>query len=489
MPEQPEDDHPEHASAWMEESEEGYWRHKQPDLDRSDLRKLERVQNRLKEQGVKYCMPTFVDVHGRPKSKSVPIDHFLGMVRGSELHTGAANDGLGGICGLQEPSDYEVAAWPDVEAAKILPWNPEVAWIPSNLHLRGEPFELDPRVVLQNQIDRAAERDLIMNLGVETEFYLVRRTEDGTVKGANPNDDLDRSAYDVENLLENYSYMDEMVEYMNELGWEVHSFDHEDGENQYEFDWDYADCLTMSDRMVLFRVMARQVAREYDCEATFMPKPFGNITGTGGHFNLSIEDRETGVNLFRTDVDQRGLGISRLGYQFIAGILEHLPAIVAVSAPTVNSYKRLVISGSMTGYTWAPVYISYGDNNRTHALRIPTKSPRVECRAVDMACNPYLASALFLAAGLEGIEQEMDPGDPIDENMYELSDEERREMGVKTLPRTLLEAIEAFEEDPLSERVFGENLVEEYTQLKKQEWWEFHNRVSDWEIDRYLTLF
>ena len=443
----------------------------------------DRKMEELASQGVKYCLSSFVDVHGIPKAKSVPIDHFSGMMAGSELFTGAALDGLG-----QAPSDDELSVHPDPRAITVLPWEPTVAWAPGFLHYHGERWPMCSRTVLQRQVDRAAQANLVFNVGIETEFYLVRR-ENGTLVPANPNDTLPKAAYDVVGLLDNLPFMDEMIRYMNELGWGVFSYDHEDANSQFELDFGYTDCTTMADRLLLLRMMAKFMARKYGCEVTWMPKPFGNRTGTGAHFNMSMADLESGVNRFGDPDDARGCGVAQLAYAFIAGILRHAPAIIAVCAPTVNSYKRLVKSGSMTGYTWAPVYISYGRNNRTHMLRIPGTSPRVECRAVDATCNPYLASAMFLAAGLEGIEQGLDPGEPINVNMYELGDHQLREMGVGTLPRTLLEAVEAFDRDPLSEQVMGSELKQAYVDLKQREWWEFHNTVSAWEIDRYLTFF
>jgi glutamine synthetase len=241
---------------------------------------------------------------------------------------------------------------------------------------------------------------------------------------------------------------------------------------------------------MLFRMMAKEVARSHGYEATFMPKPWSDKTGGGAHFNMSLASIETGANLFEPEADDRyGCGISTLGYQFIAGILRHAPAIVAVTAPTVNSYKRLIKRGSMSGSTWAPVFISYGRNNRTHMLRVPTKSPRVESRAVDASVNAYLGAAMVLAAGLEAIDEAADPGPPLDLDMYAQSDATLRELGVKLLPRTLQEAIDAFEASELAKDVFGEDLHRAYIEFKRAEWEDFHNAVSEWEWNRYLTLY
>jgi glutamine synthetase len=458
------------------------------------------VGRHLAETGVRHCLAAYVDVHGVPKAKAVPIDHFQRMMRGSELFTGAALDGLG-----QAPSDDELALLPDPCAVMQLPWRPEVAWAPGCLLYHDEPWPMCSRTVLKRQIDRLARHGLVFNLGVECELFLVKR-EEGSIRPANPFDVLPKAAYDVVGLLENIPWLDEVVGYMNQLGWEVHSFDHEDANSQFEFDFAYADVLTMADRFVLWRLMMKEVSRRYGWEATFMPKPYADRTGSGAHFNMSMSDLKSGRNVFGDGNDPRGCGLSKLAYQFLAGVLRHAPAIVATCCPTVNSYKRLIKTGSMTGFTWAPVFISYGGNNRTHMMRVPVlrqqiegdpddhkgvylSSARVECRAVDPTINPYLAAAMMLGAGLDGIEQGLDPGDPCNINMYELSEAQLAERGVLSLPRTLLEAIEAFAIDPLSERVFGVDLYKAYVDLKQREWWAYHNTVSQWEIDAYLTKF
>jgi glutamine synthetase len=453
------------------------------DRDAADLEVLEAKRDELRRQGVEYCLSAYVDVHGVAKAKAVPIDHFVSMMGGSELFTGAAIDGLG-----QQPSDDELALHPELDAITILPWEPTIAWAPGTLHYHGDPWPMDSREVLRRQVDRATAKGWVFNLGIETEFFLVQR-ENGSIRPANPLDVIPRAAYDVLGLLENQPFLDQLIKYMNQLGWDVHSYDHEDANSQFEFDFSYTDCMGMADRLVLWRMMTKALARRFGWEATFMPKPYGDRTGSGGHFNMSVASAENGENIFAAEDDPRGCGISELAYRFIAGILAHAPAIVAVTCPTVNSYKRLVATGSMTGFTWAPVHISYGGNNRTHMLRVPMTSPRIESRAVDIAVNPYLGAAMMLAAGLEGVERELDPGDPIPLNMYLQSPERLAELEVRQLPRTLLEAVEAFDSDPLSEQVFGPELKASYCALKEQEWWEYHNAISQWEIDRYLSFF
>jgi glutamine synthetase len=443
-----------------------------------DKRRLE-----LAEQGIRYCLAAYTDVHGVGKAKCVPIDHFSHMMRGSELFTGAALDGLG-----QEPSDDELSVRPELDRIVELPWMPEVAWAPGFLYYHGEPWPMCGRTVLQRAVDRASALGYSFQLGIETEFYLVSR-DSGSVVPANPRDVLEKAAYDIVDLLANMPFMDEVITYMNRLGFDVHSFDHEDSNSQFEFDFSYTDVMSMADRQTLWRMMMKAVARKHGCDVTFMPKPYTNRTGTGAHFNMSMVDVASGSNAFENSGDPRGCGVSKLAYQFIAGLLRHAPAITAVAAPTVNSYKRLIKSGSMTGFTWAPIFRSYGANNRTHMLRIPLTSPRVESRAVDATANPYLAAAAYLQAGLDGIENELDPGDPIDLNMYVLSNSELAELGVTTLPRTLLEAVDAFAADPLMEEALGTELRDSYVELKTNEWWDYHNEVSPWELERYLTFF
>ncbi|MFZ9972759.1 MAG: type III glutamate--ammonia ligase, partial [Vulcanococcus sp.] len=286
----------------------------------------------------------------------------------------------------------------------------------------------------------------------------------------------------------NLPWLDELVSAMNQLGWGVYSFDHEDGPGQFEIDFNYADVVTMADRLTFFKLMAKEIAHKHGLIATFMPKPFADRTGSGAHFNMSLADLDTGRNLFETD-DKAPGQVSEIAHHFMAGVLRHAAAICAVIAPTVNSYKRLVAQGSMSGFTWAPVFICYGNNNRTNMLRIPSAGGRVECRAADISCNPYLGAALMLAAGLEGIREQLDPGPANLVNAYTLTSQQRDERGIKKLPRTLGEAIDAFAADPLSRTVFGDAMFDAYVAYKTEEWEAYHSAVSDWEHKRYLEFF
>jgi glutamine synthetase len=445
---------------------------------------LQSLKDSLAEQSVKYALASFVDIHGMCKAKAVPLSHFGQMMAGSELFTGAALDGV-----PQDVSDEEVATYPDPNSATILPWNQEMVWFASDLYLKGQPFEACSRGILKQVLAEAAAMGFTFNLGIETEFFILKETADGKVIPVSDRDTLDKPCYDLQGLLDNYTWVSEIVEAMNELGWDVYSFDHEDGNGQFETDFAYCDALKMADRLTFFRLMVKEIARKHGYFATFMPKPFSNRTGSGAHFNMSLANLKTGKNLFADEQDERGCKLSKLGYQFIAGILRHAPAICAVIAPTVNSYKRLIARGSMSGFTWAPVYICYGNNNRTNMLRIPLAGGRVECRAADISTNPYLGAAMILAAGLEGIREGLDPGEPHTENMYKSSLAELTKMEIQFLPRNLQEAIAAFAADPLSEKVMGSLMYQTYIDFKSQEWNEYHNHVSDWELQRYLKFF
>jgi glutamine synthetase len=265
--------------------------------------------------------------------------------------------------------------------------------------------------------------------------------------------------------------------------------DQEDGLGQFEIDFAYADAVTTADRYVFLRMMAGQVARANGCFASFMPKPYADRTGSGAHLNMSLARLADGENLFSDSQDPRGCGITRLGYRFIAGVVRHLPAICAVVAPTVNSYKRLVKQGSMSGFTWAPIFACYGNNNRTNAVRIPMGGGRIELRPADSACNPYLSTAMVLAAGLEGIAEDLEPGEPNRRNMYEVGAEELGALGIRELPRSLGEALDAFRDDPLSDAVMGRQMAASWHDTKRHEWLEYMAHVSQWETDRYLRFF
>ena len=447
---------------------------------------IQAIQARLREQGVKYCIGAFVDIHGVPKGKVVPIDHLEHMAEGSELYTGYALDGLG-----QAPNDDEIASVPDLDGAIQLPWEPRMAWMPADNTFKGQPYPLNTRVALKQVLAQAAEMGFGFNLGIECEIFLLKQHEDGTLSVPNPDDRLNKPCYDVRGFVDSLPWLDKVATCMNDLGWDLYSLDHEDANGQYEFDFKYADALTMCDRFTFFRFMAKHYAKEEGLLATCMPKPFADRTGNGAHFNMSLFDLETGVNLFACEPsdDPRGLGLTELGYYFIGGILKHGRALCAAFAPTVNSYKRLVRQGAMNYFSWAPVFNSYGSNNRTNSVRVPMNGGRCESRNADGAVNPYLAATLALAAGLEGIRERIDPGNPQEDNLYAISEAERNDRGIEFLPQTLQEAVAAFAADPLVEKTLGKALRDEFIRYKSQEWEAYHQTVSAWEVDRYAYMF
>jgi len=452
----------------------------------STKEKAAKLQKELKDKGVKYCIGAYVDIHGVPKAKVVPIDHLGHMAKGSERYTGYALDGLG-----QAPNDDELTSVPDLDSVIQLPWEPKIAWMAADNHFQGKPYPLNTRVALKNQLAKAAELGYGMNLGIECEIFLLMQDAEGKLSVPDAEDKLTKSCYDVRGFTNSFSWLDKMATAINGLGWDLYSFDHEDANGQFEFDFNYADAVTSCDRLIFFRYMAKHYAKEEGLLATMMPKPFADKTGNAAHFNMSLYDLKNGNNLFACEPkdDPRGIGLTPLGYMFIGGILKHGRALCAVFAPTVNSYKRLVRRGAMSYFTWAPVFNSYGSNNRTNSVRVPSGGGRCESRNADGAVNPYLAAALVLAAGLEGIREGLDPGNPNEDNLYDISEAERAKRGIEFLPQTLQEAVAAFAADPLVEQALGKELKDEFIRYKTAEWEEYHLTVSKWEVERYSYMF
>lgn len=444
------------------------------------------LQDELRGKGVKYIIGAYVDIHGAQKGKVVPIDHLPQMASGSELYTGYALDGLG-----QAPNEDEFASVPDLSHVIQLPWEPKLAWAPADIALHGQPYPLSTRVALKNVLKQAEAMGFGFNLGIECEIFLLRQAEDGTLHVPYADDRLIKPCYDVRGFVDNFSWLDKVATTINDLGWDLYSFDHEDANGQFEFDFQFSDALKMCDRLTFFRFMAKHYAAEENLLATMMPKPFANRTGNGAHFNMSLSNIADGSNAFACDPkdDPRGLGLTEIGYHFIGGVLRHGRALCAVFAPTVNSYKRLVRQGAMAGFSWAPVFNSYGSNNRTNSVRVPMGGGRCESRNADGSVNPYLAAALVLAAGLEGVREKIDPGQPNEDNLYELTDQQRAARGIEFLPQNLHEAVEAFAADPLVEKTLGTELRNEFILYKNAEWQEYHLTVSQWETARYSHMF
>lgn len=460
----------------------------------SDDDTIQALQTSLAQKRVKYALASYVDIHGVSKSKLVPLPHLHRMFRGSELCTGAALDGV-----PQDVSEEEVSPIPDINSVMVCPWgNRDVAWFASDLHCHGQPFEPCSRNIFKRVLQQANEMGFRFDLGIEPEFFILK--QDATTGLPLPIGDRDilaKPAYDVRTTMDSLEILTKITDAMRATGYDVYSFDHEDANGQFEIDFKFCDGLQMADRFVFFRLLCSEVAHEFDpgSFASFMPKPFADRAGSGAHYNMNLADITTGTNLFKVDKtkngrdDPYGCQLTEMGYYFAGGIQKHLPAICAVVAPTVNSYKRLIKEGSMSGFTWAPIFACYGNNNRTNAIRIPLGGGRVELRAADSANNPYLGAALVLAAGLEGVRDKIDPGPPHTDNMYRKTPKELEALKVQYLPRTLSEAVDAFEADPLTKAVFGDLMAKTYVEFKRNEWESYMNHISDWEREQYIKFY
>jgi glutamine synthetase len=433
------------------------------------------------DNDIRYVLAQFVDIHGAAKAKAVPVEHYSMVLNEGAGFAGFALWGFG--MGPHGP-DYMGVGDPKTLCA--LPWMPGFARVACDGHVRGKPYPYCSRVALKNQLTRLESKGLTMYAGIEPEFMLLKRKADGGLAPFDDTDTLDKPCYDYKGLSRASAMLDEMSASMRAVGVDVYQIDHEDGNGQFEVNFTYADVLKTADNMMLFKMAASEIARKHGVIASFMPKPFSNRTGTGAHFHISMGNKKT-ANLFYDKSDKRGLALSTMGYQFLAGILTHARALTAICAPTVNSYKRLVVGRSLSGATWAPAYIAYGDNNRTACVRIP--GGRIEMRLPDGAANPYLAGAAILAAGLDGIERKLDPGEPLNENLYEMSAKELKRRKIGLLPQHLAEAIDALEADEVVKAGIGMDLAKEFISVKRMEWIEYSRHVSDWETARYVEMF
>jgi glutamine synthetase len=442
---------------------------------------VDQIKALAKEKGIEYFFCSFVEMSGVPKAKLVPTSHLGDMAQEGAGFAGFAAGDLN-----QGPHDPDIISMPDFDSLTILPWRKNVAWVPGNLHVNGAPWPYCPRTILTEQLKRARNKGYILNVGVEPEFMLLKKNAQDEY---HPWDGLDNAAkpcYDLRALYRNLDLMTTLLHYMQELGWDPYANDHEDANCQFEINWTYSDALTTSDRHTFFKWMVRTVAEQNGLWATFMPKPFANLTGNGAHFHISLADAETRQNAFLDEKD--ALGLSQLGRWFMGGLLHHARGLAAVIAPLVNSYKRLIRGAPRSGATWAPVYVTYGASNRTQMIRIPGPG-RLENRAVDGAANPYLACAAMLGAGLDGIENKIDPGQANSENLYEMPEEELRRRNITFLPTTLREALECFEQDEVVQEALGKDYAAYYAAVKREEWRQYHQSISQWEREQYLKTF
>jgi glutamine synthetase len=442
---------------------------------------LDEVKVLVAESKVEFFLSSFVEMSGAPKAKLVPATHLEEMADEGAGFAGFAAGNMG-----QDPHDSDMANMPDFSSLTVLPWSRNISWVAGNIEVEGEPFAYCPRTILQRQLERARGMGFLFNVGVEAEFMLLGRDEAGKYVPSDPLDTLEKPCYDLLTLNRNLDFMTLLIRYMQELGWDPYANDHEDANCQFEINWRYAEALRTADRHTFFRWMVKVLAEERSLLATFMPKPFDNLTGSGAHYHMSLWDTAGESNLFLDEADDSGL--SKMAYHFMGGILDHARGLSAVAAPLVNSYKRLVRGAPRSGASWAPVYVTYGGSNRTQMVRIPGAG-RIENRCIDGAANPYLACAVMLAAGLDGIEKETDPGLRNEDNLYEVPERELRQRNIHFLPSTLREACDWLEGDEVLREALGAEYADYYIDCKREEWRDYHQSVTDWERDRYLPIY
>jgi glutamine synthetase len=449
--------------------------------------KRDALKTQLITDRMEYLLVQFVDIHGAPKVKMVPTEALDDVADVGAGFAGGAVWGLG-----QDASSHDMLARIDPQSYTPLPWKPGLARFAADLYVDSKPYPFCSRVNLKRVLGELKATGYVFNVGVEPEHFLVARGPDGRITPWDPArvDNLAKPCYDFKGLAAACDYLRDMNDALRQLEWGVYQSDHEDANGQYEINFKYADALVSADRFVFFKMLAGETARKHGAIATFMAKPFSDRTGSGAHMHYHLADAETGRNLFSTDKDRRGMGLSDLAYHFLGGVLAHARALCAVTSPTVNCYKRLQLGQGLysthSGYTWTPAYITYGDNNRTQMIRTPDAG-HVEDRTVSSAFNPYLAFAAYLAAGLDGVKRKLDPGDPNLGNMYAMSRAEMARHKIRVLPQSLNEALDEFERDEVIQAGLGP-IAAEFLKLKRLEWNDYHRQVSAWEVERYLTM-
>ncbi|WP_020188199.1 type III glutamate--ammonia ligase [Methylopila sp. 73B] len=419
-----------------------------------------------RERGIKYFLISYTDLFGAQRAKLVPA-----AAIGDMQKAGAGFAGFATWLDMS-PSDSDLFAKPDPDSLIQLPWKPEVGWLAADLWMDGKEVDQAPRNLLKRLIARSGYQ---MKSGIEPEMFLVNA--DGT-RISDPADTAEKPCYDQQALMRRYDVITEICDAMLQLGWAPYQNDHEDANGQFEMNWNYGPALQTADQHAFYKFMAKSIAEKHGLRATFMPKPFLNLTGSGCHAHVSLWDG--GKNLFADPAGE--LGVSQLGYHFIGGLMHNTDAICALTNPTVNSYKRINAPRTTSGATWAPNSITYTGNNRTHMIRIPDAG-RFEFRLGDGAANPYLLQAAILAAGLDGIENKRDPGKRLDINMYT---DGHTVTDCKKLPLNLLDAIRTFESSPATKAMFGEEFVTAYAKLKNQEWNNYTRHLTQWERDNTL---
>ncbi|MGQ0663593.1 MAG: type III glutamate--ammonia ligase [Pseudomonadota bacterium] len=424
-----------------------------------------------RQRDIKYFLISYVDLYGKTRAKLVPASAIAVM-----QPVGAGFAGFATHLDMT-PADPDMFAKPDPTSLTQLPWKPEVGWLAADIYMDGKVVEQAPRTVLKRQIERAAKAGYRMKTGVECEYFML--SGDGA-SISDPRDRQPKPCYDQLALMRRFDLIRAILDGMGTLGWKPYQTDHEDANGQFEMNWEYDDCLVTADRHVFFKYMVKSVAEAHGFRATFMPKPFANLTGNGCHAHASLWDAKGKKNLFEDATGE--LGLSKLAYHFIGGVMHLAAPLTALFNPTVNSYKRINAPVTTSGATWSPNAITYSGNNRTHMIRIP-ESGRFELRLPDGAANPYLLPAGLLAAGLDGIANRRDPGQRLDVNMYT---DGPKLKGIKQLPLNLLDSLRTFDDSAPLRSALGAEFCNSYIKLKTAEWNEYMRHLSSWEHEHTL---
>ena len=430
-----------------------------------------------KEKKIKYFLISFVDLFGVLRSKLVPAHAIKEMQ--------SAGAGFAGFAAWLDmsPADSDMFGIPDPDSLIQLPWNKEVGWLASDLWMNGKPVEASPRVMLKKQIQKLKKQNLTMKSGVECEYFLISQDGDSI---ADPRDTQSKPCYDQSALMRRYDLIKEICDCMIEMGWGPYQNDHEDANGQFEMNWDYDDCLKTADRHTFFKYMVKTISEKHGLRATFMPKPFENLTGNGCHAHVSVWQGKKNKFLDKSD----NLGLSKMAYNFLGGVIKNASSLSAFFNPTINSYRRINAPPTKSGATWSPSSISYTGNNRTHMIRIPDPG-RFELRLMDGSVNPYLLQASVLAAGLYGLKNKIDPGKPLNCNMYE---DHAKYPDLPKLPNELGQSLEQLKNNKEMNDAFGKETIMSYIKLRSLEIREFQSKenfdktkpISKWEKDNTL---
>lgn len=448
----------------------------------------EDIKARVENDGVEYIYAMFVEMHGRACAKLVPVEALEGLMADGAGFAGFASGPMG-----QDPSSPDMLCIPDPSTYTQMPWQPNVAAMQCDPTVEGELWPYAPRVILRNALNQLAERGLVMKTGVEAEYSLVVKNDDGSISVADERDVDVLPCYDAKGLTRMLPHLTDVSKNLNAMGWGNYANDHEDANGQFEQNWQYADAMTTADRTILFRLMIHTMAQRDGRYATFMPKPFANKAGNGLHAHISLwNEADEPLFIAGDEPDSKGLGLSKMAYHFAGGLIAHATSLVAVACPIVNSYKRMGVGAPTSGATWAPAYAAFGGNNRTQMIRVP-EPDRLEVRLGDGAANPYLMFAAMLACGLDGIDNQIDPGEVNTANLFTLPAAEVAARGIVTLPPTLMHAADNLVTNDVIAAGLGETPTGPYShyfaETKRSEFLAHHHEVTAGEIDQYLTLF